>query len=123
MIVVSPLRVGSGPAQNPAISRAGQAVVFEEPAPYPDYHVPLVYRWYLRSDGYRRSVSVSGDPQWHEPMYTFNGPSVSPSISSRGNYVAFTSFATGVFGESNGPGISDVFMRFVGAAYDGSPTH
>jgi Tol biopolymer transport system component len=115
----------TGPAQNPAISRAGSAVVFEAIPTNRDfqYHVPLVYRWYLRSDGYGRAVTMSGDPQWHEPAYTFNGASVNPSISSRGNYVAFTSFGTGVFGESNGSAISDVFMRFIGVSFDGAPTY
>jgi hypothetical protein len=125
MFTVSALGPKSGPAQNPAISRAGQAVVFEAATPNPDfeYQVPLVYRWYLRSDGYGRAVTMSGDPQWHEPAYTFNGASLNPSISSRGNYVAFTSVATGVFGESNGSAISDVFMRFIGVSFDGAPTY
>jgi hypothetical protein len=41
------------------------------------------------------------------------------SIISRGNYVAFTSNQAGLAGETNGPGLSDVFLEFTMGAPGG----
>jgi hypothetical protein len=46
---------------------------------------------------------------------------MNPSMSSRGNYIAFTSYQTGMAGETNGAGIADVFLQFIaGAPFNGT---
>ena len=45
-----------------------------------------------------------------------SGSSHCPATSSHGNYIAFTSAESGQAGDSNGSGIPDVFLRFLGTA-------
>ena len=114
-----------GPGENPRITRAGEDGVFQSNRPsYFGPPVTNVYRWHWseRDGRYGRQL-LTAEPYWRVGTFTFNGPSVNPSISSRGNYVAFTSFGSGLFGESNGPTISDVFMRFIGVSHEGLPTY
>jgi hypothetical protein len=65
---------------------------------------------------------VSGAPSWVTPNSVFNGPSSHPGISSRANYVGFTSWESGLEGELNGPTIPDVFLRFIGPNHEDLPT-
>jgi hypothetical protein len=121
------LSQGDGDSVNPAISRAGRQVVFETLSTNMDRVAlappPNVLSWYWPShDGYARIMVVSGAPAWVTPNSVFNGPSVHPSMSSRGNYVGFTSWETGLEGERNGASIPDVFLRFIGPNHEGLPT-
>jgi hypothetical protein len=114
-----------GAGENPRISRAGEDGVFQsDRLGYVGPRVTNVYRWHwsARYNTYVRQL-LTAEPSWRVGTFAFNGPSVNPSLSSRGNYVAFTSFGSGLFGESNGPTISDVFMRFIGVSHEGLPTY
>jgi TolB protein len=117
-----------GPSGDAVISRAGHEVVFDTTGHtlYQRYAGPgsNVYRWYQPSSRTGATMQlVSGADPFRIPDSIFNGPSSNPSISSRGNYIAFTSWASGVDGETNGAGISDVFMRFLGLNSQGLPTY
>lgn len=115
-----------GASVNPAISRAGRQVVFESTGNNGRLELgpgSNVFSWYW--SGLQSSTTigvVSGAPAWLLPGSIFNGPSRHPSISSRGNYVAFTSWESGSDGERNGSQIPDVFMRFMGLNHEGLPT-
>jgi hypothetical protein len=114
-----------GGGENPRITRAGEDGAFQsDRRGYFGPPVTNVYRWHwsARDNRYVRQL-LTAEPPWRVGTFTFNGPSVNPSISSRGNYVAFTSFGTGLFGEGNGSAISDVFMRFIGISHEGLPTY
>jgi hypothetical protein len=119
---------GNGDSRNPAISRAGQTVVFDTSSTSL-VHSYLgtgrnILRWYWSGvRGYAAVDLVSSAPPWRLPDSILNGPSFRPSISSRGNYVGFTSFESGQDGEQNGPGLPDVFVRFMGLNHEGLPTH
>jgi hypothetical protein len=67
----------------------------------------------------RQQGNVSRETRSPEPReqgtgQQYNGPSVRPAMSSRSNYIAFTTNATGIYGEANGAEIADVFVRFLG---------
>jgi hypothetical protein len=115
-----------GPSVDPQISRAGQGIVFTSgqttsPGLALASSTQNVFSWsdasQKRGDGHLRvwsaGWSCAGLP-CH--VFPFNGPSLNPSMSSRGNYIAFTSAATGVVGEANGAAIPDVFLQFTTGA-------
>ena len=120
---------GNGPSNNPAMSGAGENVVFDSEATNlrqsadiaernidPNGPVRDVYYWnFPRRRGYG-NVSRESRPgdELTRPEQVYNGPSTKPSASSRANFVAFTSTQTGMSGETNGSAIPDVFQRFLG---------
>ena len=122
-----------GPSVDPQISRAGQQIVFtsgpaDGPRPGPASASQNVWTW---SDaGHPAAPSHGHLHDWDGvfvcgpfgcPFTSFNGPSTNPSMSSRGNYIAFTSYETGMAGEANGAGIGDVFLQFItGAPFNGT---
>jgi hypothetical protein len=109
----------AGAGENPGISRAGAVGVYQSAGSAQTE----VYRWHwLPRYSEIGSQLLTAEPPYRYPTFTFNGPSMNPAISSRGNYIAFTSFGTGLFGEGNGPAISDLFMRFIGISSEGLPT-
>jgi hypothetical protein len=115
------------PSDHPAISRTGRLIVFQSAATnaiggvYGDYSptaLPQIFGWYY-------SNRLAGEPVQRARLHLLAssgflpsspgvvpGADVNPSISSRGNYVGFTSDGSGWLGESNGPGIPDVFALY-----------
>jgi hypothetical protein len=121
------------PSFNPAISRAGHEVAFESAATNigglrtftsGSDGFANVFTWY--ASGQRPFGFVSLQSLWSFPTPYgrpgFNGSTIHPSMSSRGNYLAFTSREFGYGGESNGGAIPDVFVRWVRASDEGLPT-
>lgn len=113
---------GNGPSSNPAMSGAGEFVVFDSEATNlrpsrairkadPNGRVRDIYLWNFPRGRKFGNVSRESRPG---PKGEFNGASVTPATSSRGNYIAFVSAQTGAAGERNGPEIVDMFMRFLG---------
>jgi hypothetical protein len=119
-----------GPSYHPAISRAGRQVLFESSATNAGRVSGFgenagvytsVFSWY-------DSGSTPGGGQLHVesfgwPSTLFNGPSWNPAVSSRGNYIAYTTAETGYGGEVNGPAVPDVLLAFVGPESHGLPTN
>jgi hypothetical protein len=110
-----------GPSVDPQISRAGRGIVFTSgPSTLPDLALAsstqnIVYwsdalrkqgRGQLQVWGLGRSCAGVCD------TFLFEGPSTNPSMSSRGNYIAFTSGVTWMAGEANSSAIPDVFLQF-----------
>ncbi len=113
---------GNGPSNNPALSGGGEFVVFDSAATNlrpsadiqsadPNGETRDIYLWNFPRERKFGNVSRESRPG---PKGEFNGPSVRPAASSRGNYIAFTSAQEGEVGESNGSGIPDIFLRFLG---------
>jgi hypothetical protein len=112
---------GNAPSNNPAISSAGQFVLFDSAASNlrptsapsdPNGHTRDVFLWnFPRGRGYG-NVSRESRPQGDD---AFNAPSVAPAVSAHGNYVAFTTQAGRAAGGGGGS-IPNVFMRFLGGA-------
>ncbi|HWH46004.1 MAG TPA: hypothetical protein VNT32_14885 [Thermoleophilaceae bacterium] len=119
---------GSGPSNNPAMTGAGENIVFDSEATNlressgiqvadANGSIRDVYYWNFprgrkcgnvsrESRGSQRREDGSGQP--------LNGANVRPAASNRANYVGWTSQATGDWGEVNGAGIEDIFLRFLG---------
>jgi hypothetical protein len=124
---------GDGASNNPAMTGAGENVLFDSEATnlrestgvsVADANGPTrdVYYWNFPRE--RPCGNVSRESRGSQPReggtgQPMNGPSVNPAASNRANYIGFTSTATGDLGETNGPGIADVFMRFLGASDEG----
>jgi hypothetical protein len=113
---------GNGASSEPDISGGGEFVVFDSAATNlrpaatitdidPNGPVRDVYLWNFPRERGFGNVSRESRPG---VKGEFNGASVKPATSSRGNYIAFTSAARGQAGDSNGSGIPDVFLRFLG---------
>jgi hypothetical protein len=112
---------GNGPSNNPVISGAGVFVVFDSAStnlrPTADGVDPNgatrdVFLWnFPASRGYG-NVSRESRPG---AQGAFSAPSVLPSMSSHGNYIAFTSTATGQVANAR-RGEPNVLMRFMGGA-------
>ena len=117
---------GNGLSINPAMTGAGENIVFESEAtnlrqsPHirtidPNGPVRDVFYWNFPRDRQTGNVSRESRPgAGSEDGGFYNGASTNPSASSRANYIGFTSTQTGLSGESNGDGIADVFIRFLG---------
>jgi hypothetical protein len=114
-----------GSSVDPQVSRAGRGVVFSSgPATAwgnsPESITGNVYYWSDASqhfvDGHLHLVSYKYRCVTCRVGTAFNGPSLHPSMSSRGNFIAFTSSETGVAGESNGAAVPDVFLEFFAGA-------
>lgn len=120
---------GNGPSNNPDMSGAGENVVFDSEATnlkesatilVADANGPVrdIYYWNFprtRQEGNvsreSRDDSVPREAGTGQPL---NGASTNPSASQRANYIGFTSNAAGQSGDTNGGGIADVFLRFLG---------
>jgi hypothetical protein len=112
---------GNGPSNNPAISSAGQFVLFDSAASNlrptsapsdPNGHTRDVFLWnFPRGRGYG---NVSRESRKGHTGF-FNAPSIAPAVSAHGNYVAFTT-QSGRAAGGGGGSIPNVFMRFLGGA-------
>jgi hypothetical protein len=75
-----------------------------------------LFFWYWSSQRTSPAGRLRRGVTWFDPnpqVYrTVIAASTNPAMSSRGNYIGFTSVGTGEFGEANGPGIADVFAVF-----------
>jgi hypothetical protein len=125
---------GNGPSNNPAMSGAGENIVFDSEATNlrqsadiadgnidPNGPVRDIFYWnFPRKRGYG-NVSRESRPgdELTRAEQVYNGPSTKPSASSRANFIGFTSAETGLSGEANGAGIPDVFQRFLGGGPEG----
>jgi hypothetical protein len=114
-----------GPSVDPQVSRAGQGVVFTS-GPSNIFGTGIfalasqnVFFWtdtaHQFVDGHLHVIS-QGSYCGGCPVPRFTEPSFHAAMSSRGNYVAFTSDEAGEAGETNGSGLSDVFLEFTGGA-------
>jgi len=115
-----------GPSVDAQVSRAGQGVVFTSGpfnAPGAGIHAPApvnIFTWSdsLHSFGHGhlhvRSEQLECDYGCGSPEFT--APSIHPAMSSRGNFIAFTSTQTGVAGASGTGGVSNVFLEFTQGA-------
>lgn len=124
---------GNGPSNNPAMTGAGENVVFDSEATnlresggirVADANGPIrdVYYWNFPRE--RRCGNVSRESRNEDARESgtgqpYNGASVNPAASSRANFIGFTSSQTGHSGETNGAGIPDVFARFLGGSDEG----
>ncbi|MBA2506160.1 MAG: hypothetical protein H0V29_09470 [Thermoleophilaceae bacterium] len=97
--------------------------IVSPPGGNPNGPVRDVYLWNFPRERLKGNVSresrYAGVPR---ALQAFNGASIKPSTSARGNYFGFTGLFTGVGGEANGPGIADAFMRFGGGSDEGFTT-
>jgi Tol biopolymer transport system component len=112
---------GNGPSNNPVISGAGQFVVFDSAAtdlrPTRDGVDPNgptrdIFLWNFKPSRGYANVSRESRPG---VQGAFNAPSVQPSMSSHGNYIGFTSTASGQIANAS-RGEPNVLMRFLGGA-------
>jgi hypothetical protein len=137
----------NGPSSNPAISGAGEYVVFDSAATNlreslaiesidPNGPARDVFLW--NGPRERRAGNVSRERRSADPsraQHFFNGPTTKPSISSRGNYMGFTGdWVSGGSPAKPGAGVSpscrgggcalpNVFMRFGGGSDEGFATN
>ena len=112
---------GNGPSNNPVISGAGQFVVFDSAAtdlrPTRDGVDPNgptrdIFLWNFKPSRGYANVSRESRPG---VQGAFSQPSTGASMSSHGNYIAFTSMASGqISGARHGE--PNVLMRFLGGA-------
>jgi hypothetical protein len=114
---------GNGPSNDPVISGAGQFVVFDSTATDlrprsdivdadPNGAVRDVFLWNFPPGRGAGNVSRESRPG---VTGAFNAPSVAPSMSSHGNYISFTSVATGQLTNAR-RGEPNVLLRFLGGA-------
>lgn len=119
---------GDGPSNNPAMTGAGENIVFDSEATNfrqsltirsidPNGATRDIYYWNYPRDREQGNVSRESKP---DTKGEFNGASVNPSASNRANFIGFTSVQTGQAGEGNGPSIADVFLRFLGGGPEGT---
>lgn len=112
---------GNGPSNNPVISGAGQFVVFDSAATNlrptrdgvdPNGATRDVFLWNFPPGRGYGNVSRESRPG---QQGAFTQPSTAPSMSSHGNYIAFTSMAAGQLSNAS-RGVPNVLMRFMGGA-------
>lgn len=128
---------GDGASTNPAISGAGENVIFQSTAtnlrqradrakPDENGRIPDIYGWtFPRRRGYGNVILQTGTgcPTTVECP----DPSVDPSMSSRGNYIGFTGWWNSLCDPQRPPQLrrptcpvpSDAFARFVGGSHEG----
>ena len=119
----------NGPSVHPAPSRSGRLIFLQSSftnriagwetggSPRTD-GLPTVVVWYYSNqrDGQplqnARLPTIGAWVSWPGEPPLVEGSNTDPAMSSRGNHIGFTSDGSGHFGESNGPGISDVFAIY-----------
>ena len=118
---------GNGASNNPAMTGAGENIVFDSEATNlrqsvgitsidPNGSTRDIYYWNFPRERLKGAVSRESKAG---PKGEFNGASYEPATSARANYIAFSSEQTGESGESNGGGIADLFLRFMGGSDEG----
>jgi len=117
---------GDGPSNNPAMTGAGENIVFDSEAANlrestgiqladPNGAIRDIYYWNFPRG--RKTGNVSRESRSSAERATgqaYNGGSIKPAASNRANYVGFLSVQAGDHGEANGPLIPDAFIRFLG---------
>jgi TolB protein len=112
---------GNGPSNDPVISGAGQFVVFDSAATNlrptrdgvdPNGATRDIFLWNFPAGRGYGNVSRESRPG---QQGAFTQPSTNPSMSSHGNYIAFTSMASGQLSNAS-RGVPNVLMRFMGGA-------
>ncbi|HEY2601701.1 MAG TPA: hypothetical protein VGI67_09105 [Thermoleophilaceae bacterium] len=112
---------GDGPSNDPVISGAGQFIAFDSAATNlrPSYSIHAIdpngpardiYLWNARGHSGAGNVSRESRPGVKGAL---NGPSIAPSISSHGNYLAFASNEVGQL-DGTGQALPNILMRFLG---------
>jgi hypothetical protein len=110
---------GNGPSNDPVISGAGQFVVFDSAATNlrptrdgvdPNGPTRDIFLWNFPPHRGYGNVSRESRPG---VQGAFSTPSTGPSMSSHGNYIAFTSMASGQLSNAR-RGEPNVLMRFLG---------
>jgi hypothetical protein len=124
---------GNGPSNNPAMTGAGENIAFDSEATNLRQSIHIAERntdpngttrdvYYWNFPRGRMSGNVSRESRSGRALDDggyFAGATTNPSTSSRANFIGFTSTQAGLSGESNGPGIADVFLRFLGGGPEG----
>lgn len=117
---------GDGPSNNPAMTGAGENIVFDSEATNLKQSAGIrvadgngavrdVYYWNFPRGRKCGNVSRESRGEGERGVQdTYNGPSVKPAASSRANFIGFTSSQSGASNETNGANIPDVFVRFLG---------
>ena len=119
---------GDGASNNPDMTGAGENIVFDSEAANlkesegirladPNGAIRDIYYWNFPRE--RLTGNVSRESRSETDRATgqpYNGASTNPGASNRANYIGFTSVQTGQSGESNGPSVPDVFIRFLGGS-------
>jgi len=118
---------GNGPSNNPAMTGAGENIVFDSEATnlrqspsirVADGNGPVRDVFYWNFPRKRKCGNVSRESRGEGARGTedtLNGDAVRPAASNRANFIGFTSTLSGQVGELNGPAIPDVFVRYLGA--------
>ncbi|MEX2194852.1 MAG: hypothetical protein WD844_06160 [Thermoleophilaceae bacterium] len=118
---------GNGDSHSPAMSGAGENVVFVSEATNlresrgikarttdPNGTQPDVFYWNFPRG--RKTGAVSRESRTNEDRGTgqpWPAPVGTPAISNKANYIGWTS-AAGVAGSQSAPGVADIFVRFLG---------
>ena len=124
---------GNGPSYNAFMTGAGENIVFESQstnlkesttiqASDPNGNVPDIYYWNFPRERLAGNVSRESRTNEDRTLGTgqpFDGPSSKPAASNRANYIAWTSTGGSTVGDRNGPGIADIFVRFLGGSDEG----
>jgi hypothetical protein len=120
---------GNGPSNNPAMTGAGENIVFDsqadnlkessgiQKADPNGREIRDIYYWNFprgRKCGNISRESRNEDPRERGTGQPYNDNSENPATSNRANFIGFTSEEAGASGESNGRVIPDVFVRFLG---------
>jgi hypothetical protein len=120
---------GNGPSNNPAMTGAGENIVFDsqadnlkessgiQKADANGREIRDIYYWNFprgRKCGNVSRESRNDDPRESGTGQPYNDNSENPATSNRANFIGFTSEEAGASGESNGRVIPDVFVRFLG---------
>lgn len=120
---------GNGPSNNPAMTGAGENIVFDSQADNLKESSGIqqadpngrairdIYYWNFprgRKCGNVSRESRNEDQRESGTGQPYNDNSENPAASNRANFIGFTSEETGSSGEINGRVIPDVFARFLG---------
>jgi hypothetical protein len=113
---------GNGPSDDPVISGSGQFIAFDSAATNlrpsysirdidPNGEVRDVYLW--NAPVKKRGAGNVSRESRPGVKGSFNGPSIDPSISSHGNFMAFASNEVGAL-PNDGSALPKILLRFLG---------